>query len=123
AVRDFFTRYQDRLLFGTDIRFARGGYKVKPKSVNISLYPNENPNVLDLDLQDVDAVRQWQNSTATDYSNFLQYFETQRVDLPEPTHSGGPWLRIFGVGLPAEVLEKFYHGNAERLIFDLRSRQ
>lgn len=117
AVRDFFTKFQDRLLFGTDIRFARGGYKVQPTSANISVYPNENANVWDLDLTDRAAVRQWQNRTADDYSVFLQYFETQRVDLPEPTHSGGSWLRIFGASLPPEVLEKFYHGNADRLIF------
>jgi hypothetical protein len=39
------------------------------------------------------------------YSVFLQYFETQRVDLPELTHSGGNWLQIFGAGLPGKCLK------------------
>jgi hypothetical protein len=50
----------------------------------------------------------------------LQYFETDKLDLLDPMRSGGPWLRLAGVKLAPEVLEKFYHGNAERLIPGLK---
>jgi len=36
--------------------------------------------------------------------------------------SGGSWLRIPGIKLPPEVLEKLYHANAERLIPGLKSK-
>lgn len=116
AVRDFFTRYQDRLLFGTDIGILRSGEKVKRTSANITIYPSENPNTLCIDPADADALRKWQDRVMLDYAEWLQYFETDRVDLVDPTHSGGAWLRIFGAKLPDAVLEKFYHANAERLV-------
>jgi hypothetical protein len=56
------------------------------------------------------------------YSESLKYFETDRVDLLDPTRSGGEWLRLAGAKLPPEVLEKFYHGNAEKLIPGLKVR-
>jgi hypothetical protein len=54
------------------------------------------------------------------FSESLQYFETDRVDLLDPMRSGGSWLRLAGVKLPANILEKFYHANAEKLIPGLK---
>ena len=54
------------------------------------------------------------------YSQSLLYFETDRLDLLDPMRSGGSWLHIAGIKLPPEVLDKFYHGNAERLIPGLK---
>ena len=34
----------------------------------------------------------------------------------EPGGYGMDWLRLAGVKLPREVLEKLYHANAERLV-------
>ena len=48
----------------------------------------------------------------------LEYFETDHVGLIVPF---GEWKRLTGVKLPPEVLEKFYHANAERLIPGLNS--
>ena len=51
-----------------------------------------------------------------DYAQYLQYFETDRLDLTDPNRSGGSWFRMPGVKLPPAVLEKLYHANAEKLI-------
>jgi predicted TIM-barrel fold metal-dependent hydrolase len=112
AVRDFFTRYQDQLLFGTD-GFILSGGRAKPGA--ITLYPSEDPDWRSLDPADAAAVARWQARTAQTYSQYLQYFEAQRVDLLD-TSQRGSWVRVLGAGLPPDVLEKFYHGNAERLI-------
>ncbi len=112
AVRDFCTRYQDRLLFGTDGAILSGGRK-NPGA--ITLYPSEDPDWRFLDPADNAAVDKWQRRTAQTYSQYLQYFEAPRVDLMD-TSQPGSWIRVLGAGLPRDVLEKFYHGNAERLI-------
>jgi predicted TIM-barrel fold metal-dependent hydrolase len=112
AVRDFFTRYQDRILFGTDGAILSGG-RGKPGA--ITLYPSEDPDWRFLDPADTEAVERWQFRTALTYTQYLQYFEAGRVDLAD-TSQPGSWIRVLGAGLPRDVLEKFYHGNAERLI-------
>jgi len=117
AMRDFFTKYQDRLLFGTDGATLSAGRKPGAKATgNITIYPADNPDMQWHDPGDAAAVGKWQDRAARDYAEYLQYFETDRVDLVDPAHSGGEWLRLFGARLPPEVLEKFYHGNAKRLI-------
>lgn len=93
AVRDFFVKYQDRILFGTD---STALYNVKP--------------------DDEKEVSAWKDKAARFYSRHLEYFETNHIDIVEPYGWGKEWLRIPGVKLPPEVLEKFYHANAERLI-------
>lgn len=115
AVRDFFVKYQDRILFGTDKMVLSKGRK-SPASKNISLYPTDDPDWQWIDPADVVAVKRWQEREVHDYGEYLQYFETDRLDLTDPNRSGGSWLRIPGVKLPAEVLEKLYHANAEKLI-------
>lgn len=115
AVRAFFQKHQDRLLFGTDGTILVKGRK-KPASANISLYPTMDPSLEVIEQSDPAAVKAWQDREVTMYSQSLQYFETDRVDLLDPARSGGAWLRVAGVKLAPEVLEKFYHGNAERLI-------
>jgi predicted TIM-barrel fold metal-dependent hydrolase len=115
AVRDFFVKYQDRILFGTDDMVLFAGRK-PGKSGNISVYPRDDPDWLSVDTNDTAAVRRWQDRAAFDYAQYLQYFETDRLDLLDPNRSGGAWLRIPGIKLPREVLEKMYHANAERLI-------
>jgi predicted TIM-barrel fold metal-dependent hydrolase len=115
AIRDFFVKYQDRILFGTDDMVLFKG-RERPASGNISVYPNEDPGWLTVDPADAQAVKRWQDRAAFDYAQYLQYFETDRLDLTDPNRSGGSWLRVPGVKLPPEVLEKLYHANAEKLI-------
>ncbi len=93
AVRDFFVKYQDRILFGTDWNI---------------LY--------DTDSTDEKSQRRLQEKATRFYGRYLEYFETDRTDLVEPYGHASQWLRLAGPKLPPEVLEKFYHKNAERLI-------
>jgi predicted TIM-barrel fold metal-dependent hydrolase len=112
AVRDFFTRYQDRLLFGTDGIILSGG-RGKPGA--ITLYPSEDPDWRFLDPANAASVAKWQLRTAQTYSQYFRYFEARRADLVD-TSEPGSWVHVLGAGLPPPVLEKFYHGNAERWI-------
>ncbi len=95
AIRDFFVKYQNRILFGTD-----GALIAEPKH-----------------LDDAKELRKWQDSRTLFYSRHFEYFETDHPGLIVPY---GEWIRVNGVKLPPEVLEKFYHANAERLIPGLK---
>ncbi|MDB5310138.1 MAG: Amidohydrolase [Gemmataceae bacterium] len=121
AVRDFFVKYQDRILFGTDDMVLFKGRKPSG-SGNISRYPSDDPDWLWIDPADTAAVKRWQDRAAHDYGQYLQYFETDRLDLTDPNRSAGSWLRIPGVKLPPEVLDKLYHRNAEKLIPGLAAK-
>jgi predicted TIM-barrel fold metal-dependent hydrolase len=121
AVRAFFQKHQDRLLFGTDGTILVNRRKKPNGSANISLYPTVDPDLEPIDSRDKAAIKAWQDRETIMYTQSLQYFETDRVDLLDPMRSGGAWLRTPGVKLPREVLEKFYHLNAERLIPSLAS--
>jgi predicted TIM-barrel fold metal-dependent hydrolase len=114
AVRDFFAKYQDRILFGTDgmVLFTR-----KPSGPkNILIYPVDDPEYVRTDLRDAEAVRRWKADQARTYARYFEYFESDRTDLLDPSHFEESWARLAGAKLPPAVLEKFYHGNAERLI-------
>ena len=90
---------QDRILFGTDSSVLYG-----------------------VRSDDADGIKKWQDKTARFYSRHLEYFETDHANLVEPYGYAKDWLRLAGAKLPPEVLEKFYHGNAERLIPALRPK-
>jgi hypothetical protein len=119
AVRDFFTKYQDRILFGTD-SMVLFGRRAGSGTKNILLYPVDDPDRPRTDLKDADAVNRWKEGQARFYGRHFEYFETDHVDLADPTGFEPGWARLSGAKLPAELLEKFYHGNAERLIPGLR---
>jgi len=115
AVVDFFTKYQDRILFGTDgiVLLTR-----KPSSgtKNILVYPVDDPEYVRLDPKDENVVRNWKAGQARTYGRYFEYFETDRTDLVDPSGFEPSWAKLSGAKLPPEVLEKFYHANAERLI-------
>lgn len=49
------------------------------------------------------------------YRNYFRWLETEDEYFPYAQYPGqGRWM-IYGLGLPDEVLEQVYHGNAERL--------
>ena len=56
--------------------------------------------MLTVDPADAPAMKSWQDRAAFDYAQYLQYFETDRLDLTDPNRSGGCWLRVPGVKLP-----------------------
>jgi len=85
--RKFFDRYQDRILFGTDAV----------------------PNGTDTPQQVfVDAL----------YEIYYRFLETEDEYFdyaPAPVPPQGRW-RIYGIGLPENILRKVYHDNAARLL-------
>ena len=87
TAKKFFDKYQDRVLFGTD---AVPGGKDTPQQLF------------------GDAL----------YQIYFRFFETEDEYFdyaPSPVPPQGRW-RIYGLGLSDEVLKKFYHQNAERVL-------
>jgi predicted TIM-barrel fold metal-dependent hydrolase len=115
AVRDFFVKYQDRILFGTAgmVLYAR---KSGSGPKNILIYPIDDPDWVRTDVRDSEAVGRWKEGQAGYYGRHFEYFETDHLDLVDPAGFEPGWARLSGAQLPGEVLEKFYHANAERLI-------
>lgn len=115
AVRDFFVKYQDRILFGTDglVLYGRPG---GPHPKNILVYPTDDPEYTRTLATDVEGMRRWKEKQLNLYSRYFEYFETDHLDLIDPTGFEPGWARLSGAKLPPDVLEKFYHANAERLI-------
>jgi len=93
-VRRFFIKYQERILFGSDLVVSPAGLQLG----SLSIFP-----------QDDDDAREF-------YRAHWRYFESRQRGLDTPTPIQGDW-KIDGIGLPAEVLEKLYRGNALRLIW------
>ncbi len=98
-VRAFFIQWQDRILFGTDLVVTPRGYQLG------SVWPEES------DLLDVDRF----------YDAHRRFFETDLSAIDHPTPIQGNWT-VDAIGLPPDVLEKLYVGNAERLIFQCRPK-
>lgn len=92
--RAFFIKYQDRILFGTDLI-------VTPHSMQLGSVSKEPPTF-------EDALRF--------YAIHRRYFETADRNFDHPTPIQGRW-KINGINLPHEVLYKIYYANADRLIF------
>jgi hypothetical protein len=67
-------------------------------------------------LEDAEALGKGQQRNAAFYSRYLEYFETDHVGILEAYGTYSEWMRLTGVKLPPAVLEKFYHGNAQRLV-------
>jgi predicted TIM-barrel fold metal-dependent hydrolase len=84
--RKFFDRYQDRILFGTD---ASGGTSFPQQTFGDALYEI--------------------------YYRFLESEDEYFDYAPAPVPPQGRW-RIYGLGLPEQVLRKVYSENASRLL-------
>jgi predicted TIM-barrel fold metal-dependent hydrolase len=97
-VRAFFIKYQDRILFGTDLIVTPNGMQLGSTS--------ENPPTFK------DALKF--------YADHRHFFETADRNIDHPTPVQGRW-KVNAINLPPEVLRKFYVENAERLIFKPRS--
>jgi predicted TIM-barrel fold metal-dependent hydrolase len=93
-VRAFFIKYQDRILFGTDII-------VTPQGMQLGSVSEQPPTF-------EDAVRF--------YEIHRRFLETADRNFDHPTPIQGRW-KINGIHLPKAVLQRIYVDNAERLIF------
>jgi predicted TIM-barrel fold metal-dependent hydrolase len=94
-MRAFFERYQDRILFGTDC-----GVGTDERDLMLGSTGATPPGPAD--------VERFFEST-------WRWFETGDKDIPTPTPIQGRW-NVDGIALPRALLEKVYHGNAERLL-------
>jgi predicted TIM-barrel fold metal-dependent hydrolase len=95
AVRDIFVKHADRILFGTDLGVGVGSS--------------------DLMLGSTGATPPGPQDVARFFTSTWRFFETRDSPIPTPTPIQGRW-DISGLGLPREVLEKIYSGNADRLL-------
>lgn len=95
AMRTFFTEFQDRILFGSDL-----GIGPHPKPLFLGSSGSTPPTPADR-RRFFDATR--------------RYFETADEDFDHPTPIQGEW-KISGLALPAPILEKVYVTNAQRLL-------
>jgi len=93
-MHNFFVKYQDRILFGTDI----------------GIHPNSlwlGSKGFEPEPSDEDAVEF--------YKKHYKYFETNAIQMEHMTPVQGDW-KIDAIDLPDEVLEKIYYKNAEKLL-------
>jgi predicted TIM-barrel fold metal-dependent hydrolase len=90
----FFTKFQDRILFGTDLAIGPDSWQLGSVS--------ETPVGFE------DAVKF--------YEAHFRFFETELTNIDHPTPIQGRW-KVNAIHLPAGVLHKLYYANAERLIF------
>jgi predicted TIM-barrel fold metal-dependent hydrolase len=94
-MRKFFERYQDRILFGTDLGVA-------PTQEDMMYGSNGSlPPTLE------DEKRYFQST--------FRYFETSDRQFESPTPIQGRW-NIDGIGLSEAVLRKLYFENAARIL-------
>lgn len=95
TMRAFFSEFQDRILFGSDLGVSSGA---KPLFLGSS---GPTPPTVAEERRFFDATR--------------RYFETRDVGFEHPTPIQGAWT-IDGVGLEPSILEKLYVRNAHRLL-------
>lgn len=90
----FFAKFQDRILFGTDLAISPGHWQLG--------------SVSDTPVGPDDAVKF--------YQAHFRFFESDEKNIDHPTPIQGRW-KVNAIHLPHEVLRKLYYDNAEKLIF------
>lgn len=94
-LRQFFTEFRDRILFGSDL-----GVGAAPRPLFLGSSGSSAP-------------------TAEEHRRFFdatrRYFESNDVNFEHPTPIQGEWP-ISGLGLSPDILEQLYVGNATRLL-------
>ena len=93
-VRAFFIRFQDRILFGSDLVSDREGLQLG----SVSRTPPTIPDGILF------------------FNRHLEYFETDHRQMQHPTPIQGAW-KVDAIRLPPDVLRKLYHDNAWNLVF------
>lgn len=95
AMRALFIRWQDRILFGTDLGVGEAAG--------------------DLMFGSTGATPPGPADEERFYRSTWRWFETRDRGIPSPTPIQGRWS-IDGIGLPEEVLRKIYGENAARVL-------
>jgi predicted TIM-barrel fold metal-dependent hydrolase len=91
-MHEFFMRYQDRILFGSDLGVMRQGLVLGSSGESLDS-ASEAPRF---------------------FAAHWRYFETEQRGIAHPTPIQGSWT-VDGIGLPRAVLEKIYWLNAVKL--------
>ncbi len=100
-VRAFFVKHQDRILFGSDF-ISDGDGSMQLGSV-----------------WHVHGAEPGMNDAVEFFTRHWRYFETDEKQIDHPTPIQGRW-KVDAIGLPRDVLKKFYVTNAEKLLFGPR---
>lgn len=106
SAREWFVRYQDRILFGTDFRPRPAMYRVHWR------FFESDDQYFPYDPQPESGTLANEGRVPFENSDGLSVDFTGHWS-PIPTQ--GRW-RIYGLSLPDEVLKKVYHDNAARLL-------
>ena len=92
-LREFFIKYQDRILFGSDIVFS-------PDNVDLGVpVPGKRTDT----------------EAKVFYDTHWRFFETAGRNMEHPSPIQGNW-KVNGINLPPQVLRKLYSENARRII-------
>ena len=91
-MREFFVKYQDRILFGTDLGVGR--------HLMLGSGGDDEPD---------------EGDAEKFFDAHWRYFETGDRQMEHPTPIQGDW-KIDAIKLPVPVLEKLYYRNAQRLL-------
>jgi predicted TIM-barrel fold metal-dependent hydrolase len=91
-MRALFLKFQDRILFGTDLGVGRSALTLGSSG--------EEPDTM--------------AQVPEFFAAHFRYFESLGARMRHPTPIQGNWT-IDGIGLPRDVLERLYHRNAERV--------
>lgn len=94
-LRAFFEKYQDRILWGTDV-----GVGAEPEALMFGSSGRTPPGPAE-EKRFFDGCYRW--------------LETNDRDIPTPTPIQGRW-NVDGIGLPTEILEKVYWKNGAKLL-------
>jgi hypothetical protein len=101
-VREFFMRFQDRILFGTDL-----GVQARPRGGRL---------VYGLFLGSVRKEPPTLEDVPVFYRRHWRYFETDQQAVAHPIPIQGDW-KVHPIDLPEDVLANIYWKNAERIVF------
>jgi hypothetical protein len=92
-LREFFIKYQDRILFGSDVVYG-------PDNIDLGVpMPGRRTN---------SEAKQF-------FDTHWKFFETAARNMDHPSPIQGNW-KVNAISLPPQVLRKLYRENAERLI-------
>ena len=93
ALREFFIKYQDRILFGSDTVYG-------PENIDLGVpMPGKRTDA----------------EAKVFFETHWKFFETNARDMDHPAPIQGNW-KVNAINLPSEVQHKLYRENARRLI-------
>ncbi len=103
AARAAILAHPDRVLFGTDLQWIEGPDARAGSPEETAVVHGAGPPAT--------TREEWRRF----FEGTFRFLETRDRAIPSPSPIQGRW-DVDGIGLPPDVLERVYHGNAERLL-------